>query len=61
MRRLLSLLLLAALIGVPASSHAIRVGQEAPDFLLADVFTEEPIALSDHRGKVVVLVFFAPW
>jgi peroxiredoxin len=35
-------------------------GQTAPDFRLASLDGEE-IGLADHRGKVVVLNFFASW
>lgn len=36
------------------------VGKEAPDFALSDL-NEKPIRLSDFRGKVVFLNFWATW
>ena len=37
-------------------SH-IRVGTQAPDFSLTDGFGQDPVTLSAHRGKPVVLMF----
>ena len=36
---------------------AIEVGQQAPDVTLAD-YDRKPKALSDYRGKNVVLFFY---
>ena len=33
------------------------VGQQAPDFTLHEVFGEDPVTLSAHRGQPVVLMF----
>ena len=38
----------------------IRMGQRAPDFLLQSL-DNESIALSDYRGQVVILDFWASW
>ncbi len=38
----------------------IRMGQRAPDFLLQSL-DDESIALSDYRGQVVILDFWASW
>ena len=35
----------------------IQVGTEAPDFSLLDAFGQDPVTLSAHRGKPVVLMF----
>lgn len=51
---------LVALLAIPGAASAIKVGQTAPDFLLEDVRTGQPISLSAQAGKVVVLVFFEP-
>ena len=42
--------------------HAIEslTGQKAPDFTLIDL-AGKSVSLSSQRGKVVVLVFWAPW
>jgi peroxiredoxin len=41
----------------PAENQGLPEGTEAPDFTLPDA-NNEPIALSDYRGKNVVLVFY---
>lgn len=38
----------------------LEVGKEAPDFALTDL-NDQPIRLSDFRGKVVFLNFWATW
>ncbi len=40
------------------------IGEPAPQFVLNDVVTGEPISLADHQGKVVVIAFQSincPW
>jgi|GEM_PF-1923077 len=59
LRRLLASLLL--LLMLPVTGFALGVGDPAPDFLLEDIPTGEPIALSDYAGRTVVLVFYAWW
>ena len=54
-------LVFALLAVIPGAALAIGVGETAPDFLLEDVRTGDPISLADERGNVVVLVFFAWW
>ncbi len=48
--------------GRPASSlgRGVRLGQPAPDFTLRDL-SGNPHTLSDHRGRVVVINFWATW
>ena len=57
--------LLAALVFAVYSSfvkdpHAVKVGKEAPNFSLEQL-NGPPIALSDLRGKGVVLNFWGSW
>lgn len=57
----LSLLMLVFwAIGRYQSRHLLADDQVAPAFRLADLDGAQR-ALSDYRGKVVVLQFFAPW
>jgi len=51
--------LLAALIGCYSGSHPARIGSNAPDFTLQD--SDHKITLSQFRGQVVVLNFWATW
>ncbi|MBI4540805.1 MAG: redoxin domain-containing protein [Gemmatimonadetes bacterium] len=45
----------------PTDLERVRVGDPAPDFTL-EALDGRRIALSDHRGKkVVVLVFYRGW
>lgn len=46
--------------GESTSVGQIRVGEQAPDFVLPDLNGNE-IALSDHRGEVVLINFWATW
>jgi len=41
-------------------SAAIETGQDAPDFALTDV-DGKPVSLSEFKGKVIILNFFATW
>ena len=36
-------------------------GDPAPDITLTDIFTSDTVRLSDYRGKVVILDFWATW
>jgi cytochrome c biogenesis protein CcmG, thiol:disulfide interchange protein DsbE len=46
--------------GDTSSGENVRVGREAPDFQLPDLEGNQ-IALSDHRGEVVLINFWATW
>jgi peroxiredoxin len=43
----------------PPKTH-LKVGDEAPDFTLAEASSDKPVKLSDFRGKKVVVVAFFP-
>ncbi len=51
--------LLAALMGCYSGSHPARIGSNAPDFTLQD--SDHKVTLSQFRGQVVVLNFWATW
>jgi len=51
--------LLAALIGCYSGSHPARIGSNAPDFTVQD--SDHKVTLSQFRGQVVVLNFWATW
>ena len=53
---LLTIGLLAALIGCYSGSHPARIGSNAPDFTLQD--SDRKVTLSQFRGQVVVLNFW---
>jgi hypothetical protein len=37
------------------------VGEPHVDFVLPDIDSREPVALSDFRGKKTILIHFASW
>ncbi len=51
--------LLAALIGCYSGNHPARIGSNAPDFTLQD--SDHKVTLSQFRGQVVMLNFWATW
>jgi peroxiredoxin len=51
--------LLASLIGCYSGGHPTRIGSSAPDFTVQDA--DHSVSLSQFRGKVVVLNFWATW
>ena len=59
----LALVLCAALLLTsvrPGHAVCLEVGQEAPDFTISDI-DGNPVTLSQLRGKVVLLAFWASW
>ena len=52
--------LLAVLMAAHASAAPIGVNQVAPDFIRTDLHKAQ-VHLSDYRGKVVLLDFWATW
>ena len=61
---LIALGVLAAVFGIvwlqSSKYEPLKVGKAAPEFALVDL-DEKPIRLSDFRGKVVFLNFWATW
>ncbi len=51
--------MLAVLIGCYSGSRPARIGSFAPDFALQD--SDRKVTLSQFRGQVVVLNFWATW
>jgi len=56
---LLNIGLLAALIGCYSGNRPGRIGSNAPDFTVQD--SDHKVTLSQFRGQVVVLNFWATW
>jgi cytochrome c biogenesis protein CcmG/thiol:disulfide interchange protein DsbE len=57
--RLLVLGLLATLVGCYGNGRPPRIGSNAPDFTVQD--SDHKVTLSQFRGQVVVLNFWATW
>lgn len=61
---LAGVIILGAVFGIvwmqSAKYEPLAVGKPAPDFALSDL-TDKPYRLSDFRGKVVFLNFWATW
>jgi peroxiredoxin len=57
----LALVLSAVSSGIPASAAPPKVGERHPDFTLPGIADGKPVALSDFRGKKVLLIQFASW
>lgn len=55
----LILLALAALSACYSGSRPPRIGSAAPDFTVQD--SDRSVKLSDYRGQIVVLNFWATW
>src|ERR1700690_1671334 len=56
---LLTIGLLAELIGCYSGGRPTRIGSNAPDFTVQD--SDHKVTLSQFRGQVVVLNFWATW
>ena len=55
----LTVALLSVLVGCYSGNHPARIGSNAPDFSVQD--SDHKITLSQFRGQVVVLNFWATW
>jgi len=58
-RKLLIIGFLATLIGCYSGTRPPRIGANAPDFTVQDA--DRSVTLSQYRGQVVVLTFWATW
>jgi cytochrome c biogenesis protein CcmG, thiol:disulfide interchange protein DsbE len=58
-RTLVLIGLLFVLIGCYSGTHPPRIGSSAPDFTVQD--SDHKVSLSQFRGQVVVLNFWATW
>ena len=58
---LLSVVALALLLGTRAAGAGSFKGRQLPDFTAQDALTGREFSLSDLRGKVVLLDFWATW
>ena len=56
-----ALLAISAVVSAEATAYDVEVGKPHPDFVLPRIDTRDPVALSDFRGKKVLLIHFASW
>ena len=56
-----STLLLVLMSSVCQGQYRPMIGSPHPDFVLPDIGNREAVALSNFRGKKVVLIHFASW
>ncbi len=65
MRRIEPFLVMLVVLAAATPSDAVpyepKVGQRHADFTLPNTATGKPVALSDFRGKKVLLIQFASW
>lgn len=62
MKKLLSLLTVALLVAFSGSAQAgVSNGDDAPEITFTKSWNGEQTKLSDFRGEVVLLVFWATW
>lgn len=55
-----AVILAVLLLGACSKIGAVEIGQDAPDFSISDL-SGKMANLSDYKGKVVILNFFASW
>ncbi len=60
-RRLMTYMLAALLLPVLSCADGFPPEFPAPDFSVKDVFGGKEVAYSEHRGKPVLIYFFASW
>ena len=53
-------ILVLFLLGACSQGNAVELGQKAPEFSLTDI-NGKTVNLSDFKGKVIILDFFASW
>jgi cytochrome c biogenesis protein CcmG, thiol:disulfide interchange protein DsbE len=54
-------LVIAVVLALVFAPPAVGVGIEAPDFKAVDIATGDTVALSDHRGEVLLVNLWATW
>ena len=47
--------------GASAGGYSPQVGRPHPDFVLPNLVDGSPVALSEFRGRKVLLIHFASW
>lgn len=60
MRKLTAALAATLVLLLCGAASAMKVGDTAPDFVRADLASKR-VQLSEHRGKLVLLNFWATW
>lgn len=61
MNNLVKSLVMAATVAASSNAMALAVGEAAPQFTAPALQGEQSISLSDYRGKVVYVDFWASW
>ena len=60
LRKWMSALLVAFMVGISFVATPSMAGEQAADFTLRDINNKE-VSLSDFKGKVVLMSFWATW
>ncbi|MBT4838158.1 MAG: TlpA family protein disulfide reductase [Methylococcales bacterium] len=61
MKNLISVITCIVILSIQSTVYAVSVGERAPIFNLTTFESEKRINLSDYRGKVILLDFWASW
>ncbi len=60
-RRWFAAVAIGSLLGAAATTKAVEIGASAPVFTLKQINSDRSFALTDLKGKVVLLDFWASW